>query len=1306
MGLLAGVPSGRPLPPWQRPQWCLGVGLTVGELALSLAAPRCFPGDKPPPVRVAYPMLPPCHHYSATMSGVQARVCAHMAADFFVRVAAGAQGFAVAEEENWARGPRAVQLLRTVHPLFERCCPGTPEPPGLRIAVAFAQCSEQNPAYVTIRDRQDLSIVVHGQRVLHVHKPAHDGDHWTMVLAEMFTDIERIWADPAEAAPDPAAPHSDSDTDSDSDDDSTSSASRRQALALRQSTMERNRLRLTKVDVTVSDSILDYNPRGFPGRLVAVVGSVRVQCLVVMLSEELRTEVSASGVSFFLDSGHFRKDLADYDALEGEQSLFAKAALLHPPDGAPLCPLEGVRTTLPLLGFVRVAATGRPFTVVVTTITPFVDYVPHLRGRGGRQRRRRRADEELQLQAEDDTQKPKPCVVELGQIDLRCKFCGDSYTLFWDTISHLLAGDESALRERPLLELYAELGVVPPPPPLPPPPQAAADAGAEALRRFAAATERAVQAALHSELSQEEGGAPAFSAPPAAWHGVGPVVHEEHYGEHAGTGGPQVDDVPDPGLGQEESTDLGLSAPFSRGSSSSPSARASAHSPPQAAGRGQDHECGAAAAAAPDQTGSSMQHRHADPSMQSVSMASVGIASMGMVSALDAPSARDAPTMGRVGSFQSLRSYPAGDGEGRDPEWLSQHVVVHPAPAPAAVLVCPATPAAPGGEEQESMQPVRLDDEPAPMPPPPPPAAPAPQPQQPLPSERSSEYDILWGGPRREQTTARVLVRGPLSRYVLDDYLTAESGGKGDIESEAALPRGFPTPTFELTVRESSLSLALFGGKDFAVHLSTAAVASRLRKYENDRRELGDAAPKPKVYSSTRLSAQQLALAADGVWLTYDTFNSHGHLWRLHCGAHDLRVYDRIRTSSRHMLLMPLCDVAQDADMVNFLFHAVAPAGAAQPEHRLSISLAPLRVNLDQDAVDLVRSFFSSPAAAAASPPSSVGSPSGPTPVPPPPAAAPAADRGCGEDAPAAPPAAFIVSGPNSAVITGGAPAGAAEDRIYFQHVKVSRLSVKVDYAPKGVHVPDFLEGQSQLADLLWLIPVEDMNVELHPAEVGGCWSDALAGRLLELWWQHVRLQDLISGVPVLRSVARVGDGALNVFLQPCRDISVGRNPLQSVPHTLFDLARRMVVETFHLTEQAARIGSGIADIGVQVLRPARAVPALEAAFTAPSCYHALAATSVLRPSEGTVRALLRCLTLGVLRPTRGLCRGWANLAQGTIATLDPARRAEFARLFKQRLAEGEAAGEGEASQAARPRALTPPAQMRPAAPPPLAPRR
>eukprot|EP01062_Namystynia_karyoxenos_P056022 TRINITY_DN469_c0_g1_i2.p1 TRINITY_DN469_c0_g1~~TRINITY_DN469_c0_g1_i2.p1 ORF type:complete len:1252 (+),score=476.89 TRINITY_DN469_c0_g1_i2:358-3756(+) len=599
MGLLAGVPSGRPLPPWQRPQWCLGVGLTVGELALSLAAPRCFPGDKPPPVRVAYPMLPPCHHYSATMSGVQARVCAHMAADFFVRVAAGAQGFAVAEEENWARGPRAVQLLRTVHPLFERCCPGTPEPPGLRIAVAFAQCSEQNPAYVTIRDRQDLSIVVHGQRVLHVHKPAHDGDHWTMVLAEMFTDIERIWADPAEAAPDPAAPHSDSDTDSDSDDDSTSSASRRQALALRQSTMERNRLRLTKVDVTVSDSILDYNPRGFPGRLVAVVGSVRVQCLVVMLSEELRTEVSASGVSFFLDSGHFRKDLADYDALEGEQSLFAKAALLHPPDGAPLCPLEGVRTTLPLLGFVRVAATGRPFTVVVTTITPFVDYVPHLRGRGGRQRRRRRADEELQLQAEDDTQKPKPCVVELGQIDLRCKFCGDSYTLFWDTISHLLAGDESALRERPLLELYAELGVVPPPPPLPPPPQAAADAGAEALRRFAAATERAVQAALHSELSQEEGGAPAFSAPPAAWHGVGPVVHEEHYGEHAGTGGPQVDDVPDPGLGQEESTDLGLSAPFSRGSSSSPSARASAHSPPQAAGRGQDHECGAAAAAAP-----------------------------------------------------------------------------------------------------------------------------------------------------------------------------------------------------------------------------------------------------------------------------------------------------------------------------------------------------------------------------------------------------------------------------------------------------------------------------------------------------------------------------------------------------------------------------------------------------------------------------------------------------------------------------------------------------------------------------------
>eukprot|EP01065_Artemidia_motanka_P007170 TRINITY_DN1353_c2_g1_i6.p1 TRINITY_DN1353_c2_g1~~TRINITY_DN1353_c2_g1_i6.p1 ORF type:complete len:1436 (+),score=409.98 TRINITY_DN1353_c2_g1_i6:105-4412(+) len=476
MGLLQAVgPEG--LAAWQLPQWCLSVDVRVTSADVKLQVPRCFPPDVPPPASLPYPKPPPCHLYEALLNHVHLNVCVHNAADLFVKVNASALSAKADEQVSGLQMP----ILRSYHRLYNKAVHGTTDavtPDSVRLSVTISQCSEANPAFEQIHDRQDVNVVVALRRMLYTFRAAQKGDQPTSALAEMFTDVQRIWADPRDL------------------DDLPSLPARRPGV-------QKNRLRLTQLDLMAEETLLEYQPIRQGARALIAAEFVRVQLIAVLLSEELRTEITASGLTLLLDDGQLDSDLVEYDAAAGVASLFGKSRQMLAPAGSGL---PRVVADLELLGFVQVAETkhpaGVPMRVTVTSIEPFVDYVPHLRGRGAGSQ-----------QACDRT--PIPSRVAITDLHLEGSFCTDSFGLFNGLLGCFMSDDEAAAMPR-VLDLFREAGAD-----VHDPAEAAAAAEEARKRRvqataatFAEDTARRVQLAMATPMMGRSSSPPPRAAAP------------------------------------------------------------------------------------------------------------------------------------------------------------------------------------------------------------------------------------------------------------------------------------------------------------------------------------------------------------------------------------------------------------------------------------------------------------------------------------------------------------------------------------------------------------------------------------------------------------------------------------------------------------------------------------------------------------------------------------------------------------------------------------------------------------------------
>ncbi|KAG8970197.1 autophagy- protein 2, partial [Tulasnella sp. 427] len=206
----------------------------------------------------------------------------------------------------------------------------------------------------------------------------------------------------------------------------------------------------------------------------------------------------------------------------------------------------------------------------------------------------------------------------------------------------------------------------------------------------------------------------------------------------------------------------------------------------------------------------------------------------------------------------------------------------------------------------------------------------------------------------------------------------------------------------------------------------------------------------------------------------------------------DLEIQDHIKTSTWKKFLTGMKTDSKgniretDSYMARVELKMVKPAlSLEQEEARLKMKFLPLRLRVDQDALDFLKAFGSFSATMNPSPPA----------TPPPP----------------------------------------SKDEIFFQRVEVFPVALKLDYKPKRVDYKALREGRT--IELMNFFHFDGAEMTLRHIELSGIQGWETVGNTLnDMWTPDVKanqLVDVISGIAPIRSVVNVGSGLADLVLIP-----------------------------------------------------------------------------------------------------------------------------------------------------------------------------
>ncbi|KAI1795867.1 hypothetical protein LXA43DRAFT_989826 [Ganoderma leucocontextum] len=385
----------------------------------------------------------------------------------------------------------------------------------------------------------------------------------------------------------------------------------------------------------------------------------------------------------------------------------------------------------------------------------------------------------------------------------------------------------------------------------------------------------------------------------------------------------------------------------------------------------------------------------------------------------------------------------------------------------------------------------------------------------------------------------------------------------------------------------------------------------------------------------------------------------------------DVEILDHIKTSTWKKFLTSLRADSRgnvretDSNMVRVELRMLHPVpGHPSEEARLRAKILPLRLHVDQDALDFLKQFFAF------------------------------------TDPDAAPPA-------NSE------PA----DEIYFQQAEVFPVDLKLDYKPRRVDYRALKEGRT--IELMNFFHFDGAEMTLRHITLKGITGWPRFFDLLnDLWTPDVKatqLVDVISGVSPIRSVVNVGSGVADLILLPIaqykkdgrvyRGLQKGTNAfIKSTAMEAIKLGARLATGTQVILEQAETVLGGqfrdevmaeavqipnMMDLDENELdeetrdliskyaeQPVNVKEGMQSAYR--SLKHNLnsAAQTILAVpmevyersgNEGAVRAVVRAVPIAVLKPMIGATEAVSKTLLGLQNTLDPNIREENEAKYKQR---------------------------------------
>ncbi|KAG5650892.1 hypothetical protein H0H81_010636 [Sphagnurus paluster] len=385
----------------------------------------------------------------------------------------------------------------------------------------------------------------------------------------------------------------------------------------------------------------------------------------------------------------------------------------------------------------------------------------------------------------------------------------------------------------------------------------------------------------------------------------------------------------------------------------------------------------------------------------------------------------------------------------------------------------------------------------------------------------------------------------------------------------------------------------------------------------------------------------------------------------------DLEILDHIKTSTWKKFLTELRSDSRgntretESNMVRIELRSVRPVpNHPVEEARLRAKILPLRLYVDQDAVDFLKVFFS-------------------------------------------------FKDPHASPV----PESDAEE-IYFQSAEVFPVDLKLDYKPRRVDYRALREGRT--IELMNFFHFDGAEMTLRHITLAGITGWPRFFDLLnDLWTPDVKatqLVEVISGVAPIRSVVNVGSGVADLVLLPIsqykkdgrivRGVQKGTTAfVKSTALEAIKLGARLATGTQVILEQAEGVLGGHFDqsitaeavqtstgddfahfetdddaeldaISKYAQQPDNIKEGVQSAYKSlRKNFNSAAQTILAVPmevyersgNEGAVRSVIRAVPIAVLKPMIGASEAVSKTLLGLHNTLDPDLRHENEAKYKQR---------------------------------------
>lgn len=358
-------------------------------------------------------------------------------------------------------------------------------------------------------------------------------------------------------------------------------------------------------------------------------------------------------------------------------------------------------------------------------------------------------------------------------------------------------------------------------------------------------------------------------------------------------------------------------------------------------------------------------------------------------------------------------------------------------------------------------------------------------------------------------------------------------------------------PVMRITASLTHISAALYQGSDF----DFLPPGPELRP--NEGFSYKDTALRKRMRRERRILSCSLKLRQESTGVTFTKFPRKLHYaWRLSFTIRDFEVLDQIQLSDVYKLLHINREFQRTAGLHMLAVDVSSvwpkPDVSDEEELRLAVKLLPLKINLDQYAVNFIVDLMEK---------GKQKEPEMQTAVRPPPLTSSANP--------------VLRSTQHFKMPTG--PQKPVEG--FVQSLKIEAISLTLDYIPRNF----LFEGVSAAspANAINLFPIENLCLMLPEAHVKGQRSVKEAVMLVcNVWETHIRSNEIFSilgGIGPLASVRNVAGALINVVKLPYSST----NPLNSAKKSLITLATVVSVESLGLLGAAlTTVHSAIGSIG------------------------------------------------------------------------------------------------------------------------------